>query len=570
MFPNELVVIGVHSAKFPSEQLTQSIRQAVMRQGIEHPVVNDAGFKTWNAYTVRAWPTLVLIDPHGRIAGETSGEILADEFAPHITEIIQQNPDAIDPTPLALRPEAQLEPEHPLRYPAKLLVFGDRLFISDTGHHRILEVRLDADGQAGELVRVFGLGAEGLQDGPADQAAFNYPHGLSLVGDPDSSTLYVADTENHAIRAVNLTSGEVTTVAGTGHKAHGQRSTGTPTQMSLRSPWSVLAISEFVFIAMAGSHQVWVLIQGSQLGPFAGNGYEALVDGPTGEASFNQPSDLAFGMGYLFVADPEASAVRAISLAEAPQVVTLIGQGLFDWGDVDGATSDALLQHPTGVAFVDGKVYITDTYNHKIKVLDPVAGQVSTLIGTGHPGRQDGAFEQAQLNEPEGVQVQDNRLYIADTNNHLVRVADLQTRQVRTLALRGIERLPVIELPGVEIDTLPPVQVAPGPVRLVLDVRLPEGYHRNPDMETQVRLGEDGQPKTLLFASNQEIAWMVDADKDQNLPVDLTLYYCQGEDGDEQPGLLCLIHDRKMVIPLKTTPDGSKEAHIPLTVQVSG
>ena len=281
----------------------------------------------------------------------------------------------------------------------------------------------------GELVRVFGRGQAGMLDGPADQAAFNHPHGLSLSGDLDSGLLYVADTENHAIRAIHLATGEVTTVAGMGRKAHGQRKLGVPTETALRNPWAVLAIGEYLFIAMAGSHQVWVLIKGSQLGPFAGNGYEALTDGPVGDASFNQPSDLAFGMGYLFVADPEASAVRAISLAETPQVVTLVGQGLFDWGDQDGPTSEALLQHPLGLTFDQQVIYVADTYNNKIKLLDPVAGQVKTLIGNGKAGFKDGSFEEAQLFEPEGVQVHQGRLYIADTNNHLVRVADLNLEE---------------------------------------------------------------------------------------------------------------------------------------------
>jgi hypothetical protein len=210
-------------------------------------------------------------------------------------------------------------------------------------------------------------------DGVGEGAQFAHPHGLGLKGSPDSGTLYVADTENHAVRAINLESGEVRTVAGTGQKAHGRLVLGSPTETPLRSPWAVLPLQQYVMIAMAGSHQIWVLIDEDQLGPFAGNGYEALVDGPVGEASFNQPSDIAFGMGHLFIADPEASAVRAISLGEPAQVVTLVGQGLFDWGDQDGSTSEALLQHPTGLAFDQQLVYVADTYNNKIN-FGPVGG----------------------------------------------------------------------------------------------------------------------------------------------------------------------------------------------------
>jgi hypothetical protein len=157
------------------------------------------------------------------------------------------------------------------------------LYLSDTGHHRVLETRLDPDGLGGEVLRVFGSGQPGLRDGPAAQAAFDGPHGLGL----DGETLYVADTDNHAIRVVDLRDGSLTTIAGTGQKAHGRFALAEPTQVPLRSPWAVLPLGEYLFIAMAGSHQIWVLIGRKQIGPFAGSGVEDLVDGPVGESSFN-------------------------------------------------------------------------------------------------------------------------------------------------------------------------------------------------------------------------------------------------------------------------------------------
>lgn len=563
MFPQELVVIGVHSAKFSSEQLTAGIRQAANRQGIEHPVVNDAGFKIWNAYAVRAWPTLVLIDPRGRIAGEVSGEILAEEFAENIREVIEQNRDLLSLEPPD-RPEgADIEPERPLRYPARLLLVSDRLFIADTGHHRILEVKLDEDGLGGEVVRVFGSGLPGMADGAAEEARFFHPHGMGLGGGPLDGTLWVADTENHAVRAVSLSDGRVRTVAGTGQKAHGRRSLGIPLETSLRSPWAVLPIEKYLFIAMAGSHQIWVMIEEAQLGPFAGNGAEDLVDGLPGEASFNQPSDLAFGGGYLFVADPEASAVRAISLVESPRVVTLVGQGLFDWGDQDGSTGAALLQHPVGLAYADGLLYVADTYNNKIKVLDPAAGTIRTLIGSGLPFNEDGSFETCALFEPEGVQVHQGRLYIADTNNHLVRVGDLHSRRVRTFTLRGLEWLPASPA-GMEqsAELLGPRAAAPGPVRIVLDVTLPDGYARSAEAPAVVELGGGVEAARLVFLAGRPIAWTVDVGSDVELSVDLALYYCQ-----ERDARLCLIHRRRLAIPLSVDPQGSSTIVIPYPIR---
>jgi DNA-binding beta-propeller fold protein YncE len=178
----------------------------------------------------------------------------------------------------------------------------------------------------------------------------------------------------------------------------------------------------------------------ARLGVFAGTGAEALVDGPRHQAAFNQPSDLALVLGHVIVADAEASAIRAVSLTGDPQVMTLVGQGLFTWGDTDGTGSEVRLQHPAGLAAQGPQqpiVYVADSYNHKVKLLDVTSGQVQTLIGTGAPGHQDGDFEEARLNEPEGLAVSEDgtRLYIADTNNHQIRVADLATARVHTLGL---------------------------------------------------------------------------------------------------------------------------------------
>lgn len=436
-YPNELVVIGVHSAKFPAEKLTENIRAAVIRHGITHPVINDADFNVWSQYGVRAWPTVVLVDPAGKVVGQQSGEITAADFAAVIDTMIADfsAQGLLNSAPIAgLLPESDQEPPRLLQHPSKLLyAVGDRLFVADTGHHRVLEVQLSLNGLTGEIVRIFGSGAAGWQDGHRQVAQFHDPHGLALHG----NTLYVADTENHAIRAIDLVQETVRTVAGTGQKAHGLAvSSNTPTAMALRSPWALVAWEDVLWIAMAGSHQIWVLLGEQQLGVFAGNGAEALVDGPRAEASFNQPSDLSLAMDHLFVADAEASAVRVISLAADPQVFTLVGQGLFDFGDVDGQGATVRLQHPTGLAADDRLLYIADSYNHKIKTLDPRTGETKTLIGTGDPGLVDGTFAQAQLFEPEGVVVANARLYIADTNNHTIRVADLATQQIYTLVLQ--------------------------------------------------------------------------------------------------------------------------------------
>ena len=558
-FPNELVVISVHSAKFPTEKETANIREAVMRHGIDHPVVNDADFEVWQQYAIRAWPTLVLIDPRGKVVDTQSGEILAEEYAIKIEALITEFEanGLLDRTPLDLRSERQIEPDRPLNYPSKLLLAQPEgstaryLFIADTGHHRILQVALAADDQSGEIVQVFGTGIPGLRDGPANEAQFHDPHGMALNG----QTLYVADTENHAIRAIDVTDGTVRTVAGTGRKAHGRLEMGGPTDVSLRSPWALWAEEDVLLIAMAGSHQIWALVSESRLGIFAGTGAEALVDGPVAEAAFNQPSDVSVGFGYMFVADAEASAIRAVSLGEDPQVMTLVGQGLFEFGDIDGTGGQVRLQHPTALTFYDGLVYIADSYNHKIKTLDPTTGAVSTLIGTGQPGHSDGAFADATLYEPEGIVASEQRLYIADTNNHLVRVANLETQSVQTVMLQGLAQLakPTVTEANKDVHQLASVMVAAGEVEITLAIELPEGYKLNPDAPQMVRWGDVIKP----FDASTPPTFATTIEKDTDLDIGVTLYYCQAL--DER---LCFIHASRMCLPLIVSETGERQVEI--------
>jgi len=451
-FPEELVVIGVHSAKFQAEKATANLRQAVMRLGIEHPVVNDEAFRIWDHFAVKAWPTLVLIDPEGKVVAAQSGEIDAAATAERIAALIEasRRRGVLTPRPPAVLPRTR-EPTGALRYPSKVLAApGGLLYAADTGHHRVLEIQLGEGGRC-EVLRAFtGTGTpSGTLSGdpsgapcgdPGGGAGFRHPRGLALRG----RELFVADTDHHRVCKVDLATGRTVTVAGTGSKGQGlSPGASDALRVPLRSPWDLLDVEgEVLLIAMAGSHQIWALLANGTLGPFAGNGREALVDGPRGEASFNQPSGLATGMGHVFVADSEASAIRAIAFDggepphQEPRVLTLAGQGLFVFGDVDGTGPEARLQHPVGVAFRDERVWIADTYNNKIKVLDPARGTIVTVVGSGRAGRADGPLRAAELHEPEGLTfTADGHLIIADTNNHALRLADLEAGRLQTLEL---------------------------------------------------------------------------------------------------------------------------------------
>lgn len=398
-------------------------------------MANDAHHEVWQAFAIRAWPTVVLIDPAGYVVAWQAGEIDAATVAQDLSERIEQARAAgrlgrgRRALPSLNRP-ILVEPGL-LRDPGKLLaVAPDLLYVADTGHHRVLELRLCGPARA-RVERIFGRGEPGFAKGVGEQASFRQPRGLARFRDQ----LLVADTGNHAVRAIDLESGAVGTVAGTGEKARELRHPGGEALSTpLRSPWALLPLGdEAVLVAMAGSHQICIWHPDGRMAPFAGEGREALVDGDRVTACFSQPSDLACGLGRAFVADAEASAVRALDLDGVGSVETLVGLGLFTFGDRDGVGDAVRLQHPSGLAFGSDRLYLADSYNHKIKTLDPVSREVRTLIGTGERGHADGPFAEARLFEPAGLAWNGRTLWIADTNNHAVRVADLDRGELRTL-----------------------------------------------------------------------------------------------------------------------------------------
>lgn len=252
MFPNELVVIGVHSAKFPNERNDENLRKAILRYGVEHPVINDKDFGIWQLYGIRTWPTLVLIDPTGRIVGVHEGEITAEQLAKVLRKLIAEAEakGILDKTPIRLRKETQ--PKVPLRFPGKVLADEKtgRLFIADTGHNRIIVTNFD-----GKKLLTIGSGQEGLRDGDFKAAQFNSPHGLALQG----NILFVADTGNHCIRMADLQNLTVKTVAGTGKLGRSISQGGKAKEVDLRSPWDLAYHADKLYIAMAGSHQIWLM-----------------------------------------------------------------------------------------------------------------------------------------------------------------------------------------------------------------------------------------------------------------------------------------------------------------------
>ncbi len=487
-YAEELVVIGVHSAKFQNERDSRNIREAILRYEIEHPVVNDSDFSIWRRYGARAWPTLVLIDPEGKVIGMISGEGFYEMFDRLIGEVATHHnrKGTLRRSPLNNTLERAKRPASLLAYPGKITgdATSNRLFFTDSNHNRVVETDL-----SGSVLRVFGSGEAGLVDGKPDTARFNRPQGVAH--DRARNRLYVADTENHAVRAIELSGGQVSTLAGNGTQAAFRAAGGIGRDVQLNSPWDLALADDTLYVAMAGPHQLWKIdLKSGRVSVHAGSGREDIQDGPLLQADLAQPSGLARAGDKLYFADSETSSVRVADLQPSGQVRTLVGEGLFEFGDVDGPAQRARLQHPLGVAVADGLVYVADSYNHKIKAIDPEKRTVRTVAGTGDAGWRDGAGNEAMLNEPGGLWINGTTAYIADTNNHVLRLLNLTTGAVDTLGLSNLDRLRVDTGAATVITarSLEAIRFVPGESTLILRLEPPAGMKATPGAPARFRV----------------------------------------------------------------------------------
>ncbi|GMW03249.1 MAG: hypothetical protein AMXMBFR84_43830 [Candidatus Hydrogenedentota bacterium] len=411
LYGGALVLMGVHTPKYPREYQSDALQMGCRKYGIEFAVANDCNSAVWKQYGATAWPTLCVVDPEGRVAAAFAGEGHRNDIEECIEEIVSFH-----------RREGQLHENSShqslnlsntdanTHMPAKLAVdetTGD-VFISDSAYHRILWTD-----QTGRIKSIIGNGSPVLKDGTLQEAGFCRPMGLALGG----SNLYVADSGNHAIRIVDLKQRMVSTFGGSGLRGNVYTMTG-GTGSLLSSPQDLILIDGTLYIAMAGSHQIWrASIATANFRPFAGSGILGLKDGPGSSAHLAQPSGIAAGRGILYVADAESSALRAVDLRDEGSVHTLVGTGLYSFGDSVGSTAEARLQHPTGVSYHDGKIYVADSYNHTIKIVYPATKQVERFaldhLDTG-------------LLDPTDIVVACGRLHIADTGNGRVVVLNLE------------------------------------------------------------------------------------------------------------------------------------------------
>ncbi|MCE2489763.1 MAG: redoxin domain-containing protein [Anaerolineae bacterium] len=549
-YANELVVIGVHSAKFENEGQTENIRQIVQRYELHHPVINDHQFQVWQQwrpYGVNGWPTFAAIDPRGNILAVQSGEIPYEAFVNVLDGMVTyfDSTGEIDREPLQLELEADRLATTALAFPGKVLAdaAGGRLFISDSNNNRIVIADLDSH----EVLEVIGSGERGLLNGELAQARFDKPQGMTLVGD----TLYVADVNNHAIRAVDLQAGRVDTLAGTGVQSRVWPPAGGPAlETALSSPWDVEAgESGTLYIAMAGRHQLWSLdLVAGVVEPLVGSRREGLLDGPFESAELAQPSGLHYEDGQLYFADSESSSIRVADTLNG-EVRTLAGptdNNLFIYGDVEGPAGESRLQHALGVTSDGmGGLYVADTYNSRIKHLDPQEMLLGNRYGLGGSGGyRDGDASIAAFDEPGGLSYANGKLYVADTNNHSIRIIDVADSAVSTLNFSNPERLQIAGRPTVIAGNaaaglqlrLPQQSLTPGAGEISLDIVLPEGYKLNDLAPFSSEWSSGGE--ALLIEEENLQQFLHEPALPLRVPVtlqpgedllrgDLTIYYCE-------------------------------------------
>ncbi|MEU6573243.1 thioredoxin-like domain-containing protein [Streptomyces sp. NPDC046805] len=523
-----VVVIGVHSPKFVHEAEHQAVVDAVERYNVEHPVLDDPELATWKQYAVRAWPTLVVIDPEGYVVAQHAGEGHA-----HAIERLVEELEAEHEAKGTLRrgdgPYVAPEPEPTaLRFPGKALMLPSGNFlVSDTTRHQLVELAEDGE----SVVRRIGSGARGFADGDAEEASFNEPQGLAVL---DDSSVVVADTVNHALRRLDLETGAVTTLAGTGRQWwQGSPTDGPAREIDLSSPWDVAVFGGKVWIAMAGVHQLWAYDpEAGTVGVAAGTTNEGLVDGPGGEAWFAQPSGLAASADRLWLADSETSALRWVDLDG--HVHTAVGTGLFDFGHRDGAAEQALFQHPLGVtALPDGSVAVADTYNHALRRYDPATGEVTTLA--------------TDLREPSDAVLVGGDIVVVESARHRLTRLRLPEEAVRVESVAHRTQRAATE-------------VAPGSLRLDVIFQAPAGQKLDTRYGPSTRLLVSSTPPELLLKGEG-----ADTDLSRTLELDPALTEgvlhvsamaasCDDDPANEYPA--CHVHQQDWGVPVRITEGG--------------
>ncbi|GIY70286.1 NHL repeat-containing protein 2 [Caerostris extrusa] len=453
---HELAVIGVHSPKFPNEKALDNVKNAVLRNKIEHPVINDSENYLWNKLGIYCWPTVLITSPAHHVLFYLVGEVQIEKllYLCHQTlNYFTTNYTLLNTSPLPLKLTEESIKSSSLLYPSGISTHGTSVIVSDTGHNRLLLLS-----SGGKVQDVIGCGSPGFKDGSFIDCSFNRPQGTTWW---KANFIFVADTGNNCIRMVDLKGKKVCTVFNGNDKFLKSEETSV---LNFASPWDVcigpkldsnMEELNVLYIAVAGSHQIWamhlddILISSEEYSslecvPFAGNGTEECRNNTYKmKAGFAQPSGVAYSElcpGMLFIADSESSTIRSISLING-SVKTVVGGGLdpknlFQYGDKDGSGLDVKLQHPLGICVMEeSKIFIADTYNHKIKLINDKKRECHTFAGKGFLA--DNSVPNCEFDEPSAIcySSQEKCLFVADTNNHTIKIIVPESKTIKTMPI---------------------------------------------------------------------------------------------------------------------------------------
>jgi thiol-disulfide isomerase/thioredoxin len=571
-YADSLVLIGVHSPKFEHEADPDALAAAVERYAVHHPVLDDPELVTWQAYTARAWPTLVVIDPEGYIVASMSGEGHAHGLRVLIEELIAEHRAKgtlrEGDSPYTPPPPAQTA----LRFPGKVVALDDGSFlVSDTAHHDV--VQLEADLET-ERRRFGGAAGRAGVDRPGEvrvgqPGLLNEPQGLLLLPPEVRARVgydvVVADSVNHQVKGLRLADGAWTVLAGTGRQLRERSGGGLALKQDLSTPWDLAWFADRVVIAMAGTHQLWALHLATDpaentVAVLGGTTAEGIRDGAADEAWFAQPSGLATAPApdgerstRLWVADSETSALRSFDLTdEGFTVTTQVGQGLFDFGHRDGPAAEALLQHPLGVtALPDGSVAVSDTYNGAIRRFDPATGEVSTLA-TGLAEPSDAVVEPASDGGPAA-------LVVVESAAHRLTRIPLPDKATRVDGLAHRTQRPRTE-------------VAPDAVDLTVTFTPPTGQKLDRRWGDPTRLMVSATPESLLregAGSAEGLTRRLVLDPavgDGVLHVSVQAAACDGDPdtGEVPEHAACHLYQQDWGIPVVLTPGAPAELTLDL------
>jgi DNA-binding beta-propeller fold protein YncE len=444
-FP-ELAIIIVHNGKFNGEKEATYIKDALLQHNISFITVNDKDFELWQAYGIDSWPTNLLFSPEGDVIHRSSGSFLSNE----IDELVKVYDGALNKQPIEARFEGAMAEQNILSFPSFIESDGDLfVFISDSRNHRIM-VR---DGE-GNMDRVIGTGLIGMEDGNARTCSMRWPRGMAL--DAQGGLLYIADTGNDLIRVYDLEKDMLTTLLGNGERGFEIPEIVSGVNQAINQPSDLELVGDILYIAMTGWNQIWALnLKLGVANPVAGSGEFGFSEGDALECQLSEPIALTVDEeGVIYFTERQSSAIKSL---HKNKVSVIFGEGVFEFGDSEGAKKETQLQGPCGITYHNGLLYVADEYNHKIKTIDPFRKKMTTLIGNGKPGFVNGKTKVAQLNHPADVMVVKNQLYIADAYNHAFRTYDFDREIVSTLGIGNLDRIPLIPFNTtliLETDTL--------------------------------------------------------------------------------------------------------------------